>query len=812
MVVENQADLRTRIRNILAPLGHAVTGFDDVTPALNALDNKDPGHFFLIISGYSLSGMTADQFLAHARERSPQTLRMLIADAAYVDAMISVVNTASLQACLTLPFEDGDLVNQVDQCGEAFAAALKLEALNQTIRRQNRQLFQIASNFKKKEAQNRAQMEARKKEIRMLQARIKAGKGCGSPEKAPSLEEILTTKGIDYTAQGFALEFRTMMEQIRGIMTTALFSLGKEPLGMAYQDAVFRAGQSRAYPETVDLLLPPLRMLIHQSRKTGVDLFGVDFKRHMDDHFNITLSDDRSRAVIRVTTTDPKLLNLTCIKYYLAWYKISYGLASDDQISAWLTARRGKKASGKSGAFVIAHGLDPVLPRNGEVRYHFPTDFLHAGKINEDGSINFRDRGEIPFVKAKTFLAAKIDSQAGKPGIDVTGREIPVPEPMDRTFEAGPGTVMSEDGKKIYAACEGQPHLDAAGKISVWPELVIDGDLGFETGDVIFDGNVVISGRVKEGFKVKAASLTAMEIQGAEIDISGDLNVSLGIVDTELVNVKGSVQAKFIRNSKINAFGDLIIQREIVDSRIRLSGSCINTSGSIINSEISANTGIDAGTIGTQAAKPSTLIVGKDEQTLRRVDRLDGEIRHNLERAADLTREINALEKEEQDLHGAIAHHATVQDRAQLGIRQIKEKIAGHQTAGGTAAYQKVERAMARLEKDMAEAEEAIDKGFERQDAISRKISGNQDRIARLQANSTRQEDEKKRLLEYTATKPPRPEVRVARIIRSGTRITGPNATLTLSRDDRHCRIAEVARRADDAGDVLFYEMKTGGY
>ncbi|MCG8616219.1 MAG: FapA family protein, partial [Desulfobacterales bacterium] len=540
--------------------------------------------------------------------------------------------------------------------------------------------------------------------------------------------------------------------------------------------------------------------------------FGIDFKRFMDLHFKITLSRSRAKAVIQVIRANPKLLDLTCIKYYLAWYKISYGTTSDDKISAWLENLRQKQKTEDAPPFLIAHGLDPMYPIDGDVRYHFPTDFLHAGRVNDDGSINFRDRGEIPFVKTNTFLAVKLPASEGKPGVDVTGKEISVQEPLEKTFEAGPGTTLSEDGRKIYAACDGQPHLDARGRISVCPEMTVDGDLGFETGDVIFDGNVVVTGRVKEGFKVKCASLTALEIQGAEVDITGDLNVSLGIVDTELVNVKGSVQAKFIRNSKINAFGDLIVQREIVDSRIRLSGACINTAGSIINSEISANMGIDAGTIGTDSAMPSTLTVGKDEQTLRLVAMLDGDIRVNLETVAELNREIEALEKEDQDLHGQIAQHATVQDRAQLGINQIRTKISGLQAAGNMAAFQKVKLAMAGMEKDAAEAEAAINDGFERQDAIAREISGKRDRITQLHGANTEFTDEKKRLLEYTATKPPKPQVRIARTIRSGTQIIGPNTTYTLHRDDRHCQIAEIARKAEDAGDIIFHEMKTGAY
>ncbi|HCY83629.1 MAG TPA: hypothetical protein DHV36_00675, partial [Desulfobacteraceae bacterium] len=611
MVVENQAPLRSRICDVLSDAGHDVTGFEDATPALKVLENakKNDGNdqFFLIIAGFSLPAMSGDSFLSRAREICPRPMRMLIADTAYIDTMISAVNTARIQACLTQPFENEDLVNQVDHCGLSFHTALKMENLNKTIKRQNRQLFQIAGNFKKKEAADRAQMAARNKELRLLQARLKSDGDSSRQETIPFLEEILSAKGIDYTATAFALEFQKMADQVREILATALLDQGKEPLPLSYQDVVFRSGQVREYPETVKQLLAPLRMLIHQSREMGLNLFGIDFKRHMDAHFKITLSQSRAKAIIRVTRLNPKLLNLTCIKYYLAWYKISYGITSDDKICAWLKSLAKKKDPENIAPFLIARGQEPVYPSDGEIRYHFPTDFLHAGKINDDGSINFRDRGEIPFVKANTFLAAKRSASKGKPGVDVTGKKIPVQDPVEKTFEAGPGTVLSDDGQKIYAACDGQPHLDARGRISVCPEMAIDGDLGFETGDVIFDGNVVVNGRVKEGFKVKCASLTALEIQGAEVDITGDLNVSLGIVDTELVNVKGSVQAMFVRNSKINAFGDLIVQREIVDSYIRLSGACINTAGSIINSKISANMGIDAGGIGTDLAKPTTL-------------------------------------------------------------------------------------------------------------------------------------------------------------------------------------------------------------
>ena len=773
--------------------------------ALEAHKKKDP--FMLVISSFTLPKMKGDAILKKAREISPDSLRVLLGDAAYIETLISAVNTANIHSCLTLPFEDRDLASQVENCREQFLGAQKARSLKKTIQRQNRQLFQIASNFKKKAAQNLAQMEERKKQLRILKSKIKAGQGQGLREHIPSLAQVLEDSGCEYTAQGFARAFDNAAGQIRDIFQTVLFRYGLEPLVLSYSEAAFRAKQEKQHTGMVGRLMPPLRMLISQSGEAGINLFGLDFKRRMDRHFELTFSQDRARAFLRIKQTDSALMNLYCIKYYLPWHRISYGVVPDQKIEAWLST-----ANKHAPPLTVARGLDPVQPVHGEVKYHFPTDFLHAGKVNEDGSINFHDRGEIPFVKTGAFLAVKIMTEEGKPGIDVTGAKIPVSDPEDRTFEAGPGTSLSDDGRKIYAAVDGQPHLDAMGKVTVNPELKINGDLGFETGDVIFDGNVVVSGKVKQGFKVKGASLTAQEIQGAEIDLTGDLNVSFGIVDTDLVNVKGSVQAKFIHNSKINAFGDLIVQREIIDSVIRLSGACINTNGTIINSEIYANMGIDAGTIGSDSAQPSKLTVGRDEHTLRLVEGLEGKIRKNVETASIVSRDISSLEEEDQNLHGEIARYATVQDRAQLELKGASQKMSNLKASGNMSAFQKLRKAVAALESDARNAEEEINNGFERQDAIAREIVQKQARIQQLTDKNLKLEDEKKRLLEYTATKVPKAQVRAAKKICSGTRIIGPHASTTLYRDNVRCRVVESGQKSDDTGGLAFHEMKITGY
>jgi len=363
---------------------------------------------------------------------------------------------------------------------------------------------------------------------------------------------------------------------------------------------------------------------------------------------------------------------------------------------------------------------------------------------------------------------------------------------------------------RIYATVAGQPHLDAMGNVSVCPEYQLKGDIGFETGDVNFDGNVVVSGKVKEGFKVQCASLTAEEIQGAHIDITGDLNVSLGIVDTELVKVKGSVQAKFIHNSKINAFGDLIIQKEIVDSTIYLSGACINENGSIINSQISANMGIKAGSIGNPSSKPSRLTVGVDEHAKLLVAKVDGKLNRNNKAFNELIEEVKVLEKEDQKLHAVIASHAHVQDRSQLELKDIEKKMENLKASGNMSAYQKVSNTVKEIKKNAAKAEKNINEGFDRQDEIETEISQKRTRIKEFEEQNTIFQDEKTRILEFSGKKDPLPEVAVARKVESATRIFSENASLTLHTAKSRCRIREYSKSHSGSGGIQFYEIKIG--
>ncbi len=796
------------LQTLLTEAGHTVAVFKTADEALKDLAENQKTPYPLIIANFQINEVAGGDFLRKAREISPDSQRLLMADASQIEKLVDAINKAAIHACLTLPLNMEDLINQVRLCGQQYDDNLKQKNLKRLTQRQNKQLFQIASNFKKKDALNIKQLDLKDKEIRVLESRIQSAGGSLLPDTPPTLKAILDMRDVLLSPEALAKEFETIKEQVRQILETATSQHYISIQQLDYKD-MLNPGAPLEQMKTVSQQTLSLIMEMFEKGKLPSSAKAQTEVRDvvLDDQFEVSLSENSTQAYIKVRTDDTRTLSLAHVKQFLEKNKIINGVKNDTAIMTWL-----KAADPEDDAFLIAMGKDPKMPRNATVRYHFPTDYLHAGKVNDDGSINFQDRGDVPYVEEEAFLAAKEFMQEGAPGINVHGQEIPVDDPVDATFCAGPGARISEDGTRIYAATSGQPHLDAMGNVSVCPEYKLTGDIGFETGNVNFDGNVVVSGKVKQGFRVQCASLTAEEIQGAEVDITGDLNVSMGIVDTELVKVKGSVQAKFIHNSKINAFGDLIIQKEIVDSTIYLSGACINENGSIINSQISAKMGIKAGSIGNPSSKPSRLTVGVDEHAKLLVAKVDAKLNRNNQAFRELKDEVTELEKEDQKLHAEIAQHAHVQDRSQLQLKDIESKMENLKASGNMSAYQKVVNTVEEIKKNAAKAEEEINKGFDRQDEISIEIGQKNSRIKEFEAQNSLYQDEKNRILEFSNKKEPLPEVAIARKVESGTRIFSENASLTVYNATSRCRIREYNKTPEGVGGIPIYEIKVGEF
>jgi len=796
LVAQTNTDLLARCEKLLTSEGYQVGCFESSSAIFSELETSRKNPYAVAIICYKMLEMKGDEILKKIKELSPDTRRILITDTLNIDITIKAINDAEIFSCLSLPFSDEDILGQADHACRQFQAIQKRQNLIRVTQRQNKQLYKIAKLFKEKDGKYIEKLEKQKKRLRLLESKAKQDKKI---RKSISLKDVIKEKNITPAPENFANELLILKIQMREILEKATGG-SIEINDLAYSKIKDQPVTKR---DEVNKIMNLSFMLLKSTAFLGINALEAVQGGFADErNIEIILSEDKIKAYIKLKTFNTSGINVITIKESLKQKGIRAGIKDDGFIKSWLLG-----ADPEDDPIVIAKGREPKLPRNAEIKYHFPLEFRNPGKVDAEGRIDFKERGKIPFVEKDTCLAAKIFPEDGVPGMDVTGETIPVDDAVDMAFGLGTGVRASEDGVKIYADMDGQPSIDPLGNISVFPELKIDGDIGLESGNVNFDGNITVTGVIKNGFKVKGASLTVEQIEGAEVDLTGDLNVSLGIVDANLIRVKGNIQAKYVNNSKIYGFGDLIVQKEILDSKIRLSGACINEGGTIIASDISAKMGIDACNIGTMGAKPSKLTVGVDDHTNFLVGKINANLKINLDMVTVLRGEISELEKEDQSLHMAISEHAYTQDRTQIKLKDVEKKKNDLQDSGNVAALQKVVELEEQMQEQAKQAENEINKGFERQDALAQEIARKKDRMRQLEEKNRELVDEKKALLEFTAQKKPLPEVKALKKILSGTIIDGPNSFVTINNSVSKCRIMEIKQHSQGSASLGFYEM-----
>lgn len=150
LILEKSEGIRENAKKILTKAGWDVVSEEDVKTAFDHIKQSKNEPYTLFICSYKLPKMAGDDILLMARKHSPFTQRMLLVPADDPDTLISAINKAKINACIAYPFKDEDLLSRAKECRRQFSQTLKNEQLKRVTVHQNKQMFKIAQNLKKK--------------------------------------------------------------------------------------------------------------------------------------------------------------------------------------------------------------------------------------------------------------------------------------------------------------------------------------------------------------------------------------------------------------------------------------------------------------------------------------------------------------------------------------------------------------------------------------------------------------------------------------------------------------------------------------
>ncbi len=763
--------------------------------------------------------MNGLQFLKEAKFISPRSKRILMTNDSDMDGMTSAINDGEIHHYLTKPWDEDVLISLVRSSYHQYIDETAKMSEIEKIRQQNRDLFWFGKNLKQQLELKCKELADKNQQLQQLNAELNAYTKQLESEclQTPDLTDVLQSVRLD-SKTGLLTAASSIARHLNSVFLALMQPYEPDAPPPFSITALWESDPSQDIPHDIIHLLfrtigavqpamlpdrPPqaenaglmtdaLLAFTSQTDAQSPHSFAPTSRISPDTpnpmNLQLTISDDAMAAFIRLTPETSPRITSDDILDYLAAQGVVFGIVGRSLIDTFLNSE-----THRTKRFRIAMGKPSQDGRDATLTYHFDTAYLKAGKILEDGTIDFKDRGDIPHISRGALLAEKTPGVPGKNGCTVFGEEICVQMPKDLYLGSGKGTEFSEDGLKVYAATDGQPGLTPCGDIWVSDDFVINGDVGYETGHIHYEGNIIVKGSVKTGFQVKGGSLTAYEIEGAEIDLTGDLNISSGIIDST-VSVGGSIQAKFITNSVILAYNDVHVVKGIRDSELLISGRCINTQGKIISSTISALNGFDAGQIGTDLASPCILKAGITEHRERIFKAMDREIHDLRIQLQSLETALETAAQEETGLHMTITEHATRQDRLE------RELNAGRNAKQALSALEQ-----SNMEKAVAKLSKALDALFLQQDQLETTLSKHKSDKAKLTARVQHLETEKELLATRFDEMPQSAELKAKRSIHAGTILMTPHVTRTLNQNEARCVIREI-RQTDEAMHTHWYQ------
>jgi uncharacterized protein len=228
------------------------------------------------------------------------------------------------------------------------------------------------------------------------------------------------------------------------------------------------------------------------------------------------------------------------------------------------------------GKTKIAEGKAVEEPVQDKIKYFF--DISDEKKpVEIEGKVDYYSIGEIDFVEKDKILALIEEGTDGKPGFDVCGVVIPCTSRKKLKILSGPGCETINNGKTAKALIGGMPCLKGD-RICVYPVHTVPKDVDIKTGNIHFEGDVIVKGSVKEGMKVTAGNNITVfgDVAEAVLESAGNIKIDKNLIAS-------SITAGNQQMNEVNAVEHLKILRDIF-TRMLTSYEELKKSGKLLPS------------------------------------------------------------------------------------------------------------------------------------------------------------------------------------------------------------------------------------
>ncbi len=315
---------------------------------------------------------------------------------------------------------------------------------------------------------------------------------------------------------------------------------------------------------------------------------------------------------------------------------------------------------------LVAVGEPALDGQDGHFDFLFDAETNKKPRILPDGSVDYRTMTNIPTVKEGAIIARYTPATKGKSGYDLAGKEVAGKDGKELPEIKGKGFCTSDDKRSYMATMSGRIEFEN-GRITIKNFLEISEDVDVLTGDIDFDGDVLVHGSVTSGRKIRAGGTLTVQgsVEACELYAGKDIVLTCGMQGggRGVVTCKGSLSGKFFEQTKITA-GKNVNANSVLSCTVEAGEDIVvaGRHGVILGGVVYAGRTLEATTVGNVAEVQSELIAGKSDELQRSMQKLEVEYKE-LEEQMEKTKHVLSLlqTRKEKEVESAFSQERRMQ-------------------------------------------------------------------------------------------------------------------------------------------------------
>jgi uncharacterized protein len=300
---------------------------------------------------------------------------------------------------------------------------------------------------------------------------------------------------------------------------------------------------------------------------------------------------------------------------------------------------------------VFTTGENPINGADARVLWVVNLETFYKPKVLPNGSVDYRGGGRFPFIsKDKIAGVWMLRTKGVKDGCNILGEKI----------EAGPGKNLGIDWNECFGFRDTVYNKKKAkyliskrsgllnlknNRTTIEPMVQLD-TIDYSTGNIDFDGSIVIKESIKDGFTVKCSKdlIVKGALGACNVECGGDVFIQGGVNGRGkgIIKAGGNVAAKFVENTYVYSEKDICIKGysllSTLVSKNRVFVGTEKAKGKIIGGKIYAWESILTHFIGSEKSVADAEIwLGIDVDVNSRIKKLEQEILDLRQDIASLT-------------------------------------------------------------------------------------------------------------------------------------------------------------------------------